>query len=244
MSAGEPTRSGGERGRAPRIDDVLRAVERRTSGGEHTSSVGSVSAELREEFPGLGLRYRLVDRGSGRSPKVVKERLRELSDRFTGAQAITMRQKPIPWAYRVFFRHIGLDPDRTLTPIEQLSLDRMKQGRFRSQNLLDDALTIAIVETGVAVRAFDADKVVGEPNLRGSDHGEPLAGRPGPLPPGTLVIADHRRPLALLFGATGAEIGVHPHTRRTLLVAIQVKGVSDVVADEALWLAASVMSTA
>jgi DNA/RNA-binding domain of Phe-tRNA-synthetase-like protein len=226
------------------IDDVLRAVERRAPGGADPSSLGSVSAELREEFPGLGLRYRLVERGSGRSPKAVKERLRELSDRFAGAQAITLRQKPIPWAYRVFFRHIGLDPDRTLTPIEQLSLDRMKQGHFRSQNLLDDALTIAIVESGVAVRAFDADKVTGEPNLRGSDHGEKLAGRPGPLPPGTLVIADERRPLALLFGATGAEIGVHPRTKRTLLVAIQVKGVSDIVADEALWVAATMMASA
>lgn len=225
------------------IDDVLRAVERRMPPGE-SSRLGSVSAELRDEFPGLALRYLRVERGSGRSPKVVKERLKELSDRFTGAQAIALRQKPIPWAYRVFFRHIGLDPDRTLTPIEQISLDRMKQGRFRSQNLLDDALTIAIVETGVAVRAFDADKVTGEPGLRGSDHGEKLAGRPGPLPPGTLVIADERRPMSLLFGATGAGIGVHPRTRRTLLVAILVNGVSDVVADEALWVAASVMASA
>ena len=226
------------------IDDVLRAVERRSPRGEGPSQLGTVSAELREEFPGLAIRWLLVERGSGRSPKVVKERLKELSDRFTGAQAITLRQKPIPWAYRVFFRHIGLDPDRTLTPIEQLSLDRMKQGRFRSQNLLDDALTIAIVETGVALRAFDADKVTGEPGLRGSDHGEALEGRPGALPPGTLVIADHRRPLALLFGATGARLGVHPRTRRTLLVAIQVKGVSDAVADEALWVAATVMASA
>jgi DNA/RNA-binding domain of Phe-tRNA-synthetase-like protein len=226
------------------IDDVLRSVERRAPRGEGPSRTGSVSSELREEFPGLGLRHLLVERGSGRSPKVVKERLRELSDRFTGAQAISLRQKPIPWAYRVFFRHIGLDPDRTLTPIEQLSLDRMKQGRFRSQNLLDDALTIAIVESGVAVRAFDADKVTGEPGIRGSDPGEELAGRPGPLPSGTLVIADVRRPLALLFGATGAEIGVHPRTRRTLLVSIQVKGVPDIVADEALWVAATVMASA
>jgi DNA/RNA-binding domain of Phe-tRNA-synthetase-like protein len=226
------------------IDEVLRDVERRAQAGQLHSRAGSVSSVLREEFPGLALRYLLVERGSGRSPKVVKERLRELSDRFTGAQAITLRQKPIPWAYRVFFRHIGLDPDRTLTPVEQLSLDRMKQGRFRSQNLLDDALTIAIVQSGVALRAFDADRVVGEPGLRGSDPGEELAGRPGPLPPETLVIADERRPLALLFGATGANLGVHPRTNRTLLVAIQVKGVSDMVADEALWEAAMVMGSA
>ena len=186
----------------------------------------------------------MVERGSGRSPKVVKERLRQLSDRFSGPQAITLRQKPIPWAYRVFFRHIGLDPDRTLTPVEQMSLDRMRQGSFKSQNLLDDALTIAVVESGVALLAFDADKVQGGLALRGSNAGEALAGRPAELPAGTLVIADELRPLALLFGAIGDGIGVHPRTGRTLLVAIQVKGVSDIVAEEALWLAATVMRSA
>lgn len=226
------------------IDDILRAAERRSAPrGTGESVAGVVSPELAEEFPGLALRSVLVERGSGRSPKVVKERLRLLSDRFTGAQAITLRQKPIPWAYRVFFRHIGLDPDRTLTPIEQMSLDRMKQGSFRSQNLLDDALTIAVVESGVALRAFDADRVTGRLALRGSDAGEALAGRPGELPQGTLVIADERRPLALLFGATGDGLGVHPRTKRTLLVAIQVKGVSDIVAEEALWMAATVMDS-
>jgi DNA/RNA-binding domain of Phe-tRNA-synthetase-like protein len=226
------------------IDDVLRAVEQRVPRGQMESRPGPVSAELRDEFPGLALRHLLVERGSGRSPAAVKERLRELSNRFTGAQAITLRQKPIPWAYRVFFRHIGLDPDRTLTPVEEVALERMKRGQFRSQNLLDDALTISISETGVALRAFDADQVTGEPGLRGSEPGEALAGRPGELPPGTLVVADERRPLALLFGATGERIGVHPKTKRTLLTAIQVKGVSDVVAEEALWVAATVMRSA
>jgi DNA/RNA-binding domain of Phe-tRNA-synthetase-like protein len=227
------------------IDDVLRAAERRSAPpGAGKSVAGTVSRELAEEFPGLAVRSLLVERGSGRSPKGVKERLRVLSDRFSGPQAITLRQKPIPWAYRVFFRHIGLDPDRTLTPVEQAALDRMKHGRFKSQNLLDDALTIGIVESGVALRALDADMVTGELALRGSEPGEALAGRPGDLPSGTLVIADERRPLALLFGATGDGIGVHPRTKRTLLVAVQVKGVPDIAAEEALWLAAEVMNSA
>jgi DNA/RNA-binding domain of Phe-tRNA-synthetase-like protein len=224
------------------IDDILRAAERRSAPrGAGESVPGTVARELAEEFPGLAIRSLLVECGSGRSPKGVKERLRVLSDRFSGPQAITLRQKPIPWAYRVFFRHIGLDPDRTLTPVEQVALDRMRHGGFKSQNLLDDALTIAIVESGVALRALDADEVAGALALRGSGPGEALAGRPGDLPAGTLVISDERRPLALLFGATGDGIGVHPRTKRTLLVAVQVKGVPDIAAEEALWLAAEIM---
>lgn len=208
------------------------------------SERGLVALALREELPGLGLSYVVVERGSGRSPAAVKQRLALLSDRFSGPQAIVLRQQQIPWAYRVFFRHIGLDPDRTLTPVEAAALQRMKHGKFRSQNLLDDALTIAIVESGVAVRAFDAAKVSGRLQIRPGEPGERLEGRPGELPAGTLTIADEVRPLALLFGAAAEGRGVHPRTKRTLLVAIQVKGVPDIAVEEALWLASSVMRSA
>jgi DNA/RNA-binding domain of Phe-tRNA-synthetase-like protein len=208
---------------------------------EALAEAGWVSAELRDEFPGLALRYVMVDRGSGRTPRGVKERLARLSDRFAGPQAINLRHQPIPWAYRVFYRHIGLDPDEQHTPVEAVALERMKKGGFVSQNLLDDALTIGIIESSVALRAFDANRVEGRIGIRQTQPGEPLEGRPGALPEGTLVIADESRPLALLFGAVGAGRGVTPRTKRTTLVAVQVQGVPDVAVEEALWLAADVL---
>ena len=45
-------------------------------------------------------------------------------------------------------------------------LERMRRGGFESKNLLDDALTIATVESGVAMRALDADRVSGVPGIR------------------------------------------------------------------------------
>jgi DNA/RNA-binding domain of Phe-tRNA-synthetase-like protein len=149
-----------------------------------------------------------------------------------------MRNQPIPWAYRVFFRHIGLDPDVQRTPVEALALERMKAGGFASRSRLDDALTIAIIESGVAVLALDADRVQGGLGIRGSGPGEALEGRPGELPPGTLVIVDEQRPLSLLFGATASGRGVGPKTKRTLLMAIGVAGVPEIAIEEALWLAA------
>ena len=122
-----------------------------------------MAPELREEFPGLALRYLLIEHGSGRAPRQVRERLAALSNRFSGPQAINLRHQPIPWAYRVFFRHIGLDPDEQQTPVEAIALERMKRGGFISRSLLDDALTIAIIESGVAMRAFDAGRVEGPP---------------------------------------------------------------------------------
>jgi DNA/RNA-binding domain of Phe-tRNA-synthetase-like protein len=208
---------------------------------EAVPEAGYVSPELREEFPGLGLRYLLIGRGSGRAPRAVKRRLAELSNRFSGPQAINLRHRPIPSAYRVFYRHIGLDPDHQQTPVEAIALERMMRGGFVSHSLLDDALTIAIIESGVALRAFDASRVEGRLGIRQTHRGEGLEGRPGELPPGTLVIADEARPVGLLFGATAAGRGVRPKTTRTALAAIQVKGVPDIAVEEAIWLAADVL---
>lgn len=208
---------------------------------ESAPEPGWVASVLDEEFPGLAIHCTTIDRGSGRSPAAVKEQLRDLSDRFGGAQAIHMREQPIPWAYRVFFRQIGLDPDTTRTPVEQLTLERMHDGAFKSKNRLDDALTIATIETGVALRAFDADKLEGRLGIRPSVPGEAFEGLVGPLATGTLVIADEKRAVEVLFGKTAEGRGVAPETKRTMLAAIGVKGVPDIALEEALWLAASAM---
>lgn len=205
---------------------------------------GFLDPSLGDEFPGLGLRWAFVDRGSGRSTPALKERLHILSNRFSGPQAINLRQRPIPWAYRVFFRHIGLDPDEQQTPVEAIALERMKKGGFVSQSLLDDALTVAIMESGVALRAFDADRVEPPLGIRPSAEGEVLEGRPGELPTGTLVVADQRRPVALLFGAIGSGRGVDRSTERMLICSIQVQGVPDIAVEEALWLVVEALRTA
>jgi DNA/RNA-binding domain of Phe-tRNA-synthetase-like protein len=202
---------------------------------------GWVDRTLAEEFPGLSIMTTTLSVGAGRSNEALKERLRALSDRFGGAQAIQLRQQAIPWAYRVFFRHIGLDPDQQPTPIEQLSLDRMRDGRFKSRNRVDDALTIAMVEVGVSLQAFDADQVEGRLGMRLSEEGEKFEGRVSPLPEGTIVIADEKRPLAVLFGKTAEGRGVGSKSARTALVAIGVRGVPEVALEEGLWVAASAM---
>ena len=102
--------------------------------------VGWVDHELADEFPDLALWTLRVQAQSGRSPQPVRERLGQLSGRITGGHVIHMRQDPVPWAYRVFWRQIGLDPDSTRTPVEQIALDRLKWGGLRSRNLLDLSL--------------------------------------------------------------------------------------------------------
>ncbi len=197
---------------------------------------GSVAPGVAAEFPGLYLRHADVPSGSGRSPRGLKQRLAVLSDRFAGPQAIAFRTKPIPHAYRVFFRHIGLDPDEQPTPAEAVVLERMLKGGFVSSNRLDDALAIAMVESGVPVLALDADRIAGGLTIRQTLPGEELEGRPGDLPEGTLVIADDQRPISLLFGAVASGRGVTPRTGRMKLVVVGVAGVPEIAVEEALWL--------
>jgi len=205
---------------------------------------GRVSSYVAEEFPGLGISWIEVDAAPGKSPEPVRERLRGLSDRFYGAHAIQMRQQPIPWAYRVFFRHIGLDPDVTRTPVEQLALDRLHDGAFVSRGLPADALTIAIAETGVALRPFDAGRLEGPLGIRDSAPGESLPGRSGELALGTLVITDDFGAVAPLFGEGGEQHAVGPHTSRVAVAAIEVEGVPRIASEEALWIAASELAQA
>ncbi len=211
------------------------------AGPDPTPKQGWVAPHLAGEFPGLGIAWIEVDARSGRSPEPVRRRLRDLSDRFYGAHAIQMRERPIPWSYRVFYRQIGLDPDRTRTPIEQLAFDRIHDGAFKSQGLPDDALTVAIAETGVALRGFDADRLEGDLCIRDSAPGESLAGRPGELSRGTLAIADGKRPIGLLFGPTGEDYAMGRDSSRLAIVAVQVNGVPQIAVSEALWMAAATL---
>ncbi len=215
-------------------------------GWEPLPEQGWVAPHIAAEFPGLGIAWVEVDARPGRSPEPVRRRLRDLSDRFYGSHAIHMRERPIPWAYRVFFRQIGLDPDRTRTPVEQLALDRLHDGAFVTRGLPGDALTIAIAETGVALRAFDAERIEGRLCIRDSAPGESFAGKAGELAQGTLTIADERRPVDLLFGGEVSESGqaVGRETRRVTIAAVQVKNVPQAAVDEALWIASAAIETA
>lgn len=203
---------------------------------------GWIAPELRREFPALRLRWLAHEGGSGRSPRDVKDRLRRLSDRYTGGKAVNLRQEPIPWAYRVFFRQVGIDPDEHRTAPEQVALDRMKWGSFRSRNLLDDAIVIATVETGVPVMALDADRVVPPLGLRLSVPGERLGGG-RPMSVRQIVVADSLTSVAVLFGDIADGRGVHPATQRMLLCSVAVKGVPEISVEEALWTAQDVLRT-
>lgn len=204
---------------------------------------GWVDAELAAELPGLELLQVSVDARARRSPRGVHRRLWALSNRFTGTRAVTLRREPIPAAYRAFFRQIGLDPDEQRTPPEAAALERMRRGGFPSRGLPQDALLVATVETGVATLALDAGRLEGEVGLRLAGGRERLGGEKDPvLRPGQVLLADEARPLGTLFGELADGLVIDRSTERMVLVAVRVRGVPRVIAEEALWIAVEVLT--
>lgn len=203
---------------------------------------GWCAREVEQELPGLALLSTHLEVGragslTGASPADLLSRLREKSNRFRGANAVAVRREPVPSAYRVFFRHIGLDPEVVRTPIEAAVFDRMMHGGFISTGLLQDVLLIALLDTGVPVWALDAECVDGPLGIRASAEGERL-GRgedASELPEGRLIVADAAAPLAVLFGEVAAEHAARSRSPRLLLFAVQVAGVPEIYAEEALW---------
>jgi DNA/RNA-binding domain of Phe-tRNA-synthetase-like protein len=203
---------------------------------------GAVDPALTEELPGLRLRWTLAAGGAGRTPAGLRERLGDASTRFRGANAVQLRTRPVPRAYRVFFRHVGLDPDVDRTPVEALAVDRLIRGELVTGDLVSDALILALMETGVPVVAFADETLAGEVVLRAAGTGETLpaeAGYAHDVPSGRLVLADDDGPVAILFGRMSEEHQPAKRTTRVRLVAIAVPGVPSAHVDEALWLAAT-----
>ena len=212
-------------------------------GTDAEPAVGFVAPDVAEEFPALRLRYLELEARPGRSSRGVKHRLRDMSSRFRGPQAVAMRQEPIPWAYRVFYRHIGLDPDADRTPVEHAAVQRLIQGAFKSRNRLDDALLIALVETGVPIWALDAATVQGALSIRLTGTGERLGRDAGAaLVSGRLVVADERSPLAVLFGDLAPDHVVTSRTARMTLFTVQVQGVPEIHVEEAIYTCVEILT--
>jgi DNA/RNA-binding domain of Phe-tRNA-synthetase-like protein len=199
--------------------------------------LGWVDPQVAEELPKLRIWQLRAEARDAPSPPALRERLRLLSDRFHGARAIAMRREPVPHAYRVLFRHIGIDPDDERTPVEAAALARLKHGGFQSQGLVADALLLAVVETGVPVWALDDERVEGGLGIRPATAGERLGrGELAPdLAPGRLVVADDGGPLAELFGELAPGHGVTPETTAMRLFSVQAPGVPGIHVEEALW---------
>lgn len=207
---------------------------------------GFVSVDVAAEFPGLRLDWMTVATPGGRlrsSPPAVVDRLGHLANRLRGADVVAMRSRPIPHAYRAFFRQIGLDPDVDRIPAERVAVERLLRGGFASVDLITDACLVALLETGVPVWALDADAIDQDGlGIRTTTSGD-AGWQPGSeyLEPGILAVVDGTTVHGLLFGDPAIAGAVHPRTTRVALFSVAVGGVPAIHVDESLWICADLI---
>jgi len=200
-------------------------------------ALGWIDAELAGELPDLRLIELRVEAGTGPSRPEIRERLRYLSRRMSGGEAVAQRTRPIPQAYRVLFRHLGLDPDEHRTPAEAVVVERLVKGEFPHDNRLDDAITVAVAETGVPIWGLDDERLDGPLGVRPARAGERLGADKyaDELPAGRLVVADAEQPVAVLFGRLAPSHLVTGDTTVTRLFSVQAPGVPSIHVEEALF---------
>ncbi len=210
-------------------------------------AAGFVEPQLSDEFPGLRLDWISVEVTPRRdSPQPVKQRLQTLSNRYRGANVVAMRTQAVPHAYRSFFHQIGLDPDVTRIPSEEAAVARLLSGRFPSRGLVEDAMLIALVETGVPVWALDGGLVdVGGLGIRTSVAGDHLGSgeRAIAVPPGRLVVADAQLVHGILFGELAPGHVADRRSTRLVLFSVGVDGVPAIHVEEALWTGLEVLTS-
>lgn len=199
--------------------------------------LGWVDLAVAAEFPDLELHELTVAVGTGRSAPEIRRRLRYLSGRMRGAEAVALRTRPVPHAYRVLFRHLGMDPDEQRPPAEALVVQRLIRGEYPAENRLDDAITVAVAETGVPVWALDEDRLEGALGLRPARAHELLGTgeHADELPPGRLAVADGAGAVGILFGRLAPSHLVTRHTRTTRLFAVRAPAVPAIHVEEALF---------
>ena len=126
----------------------------------------------------------------------------------------------MPSAYRVLFRHLGLDPDVQRVPAEEAAVQRLLDGAFLPVDRVRDALLVALAETGVPLWAVDAATIDGDLELR-TGEGEGL------------VITDERATVADLFGPVRPGFAVARRTSAIRLYGVQAPGVPAIFVAEA-----------
>jgi phenylalanyl-tRNA synthetase beta chain len=105
-------------------------------------------------------------------------------------------------------------------PTPDYMRERLERAGLRSIDAAVDVTNYVLLELGQPLHAFDLDRLTGGIVVRECKPGEVLTlldGTEQTLQPGTLVIADHAKPLALAGVMGGADSGVAESTTNLLL---------------------------
>ena len=162
-----------------------------------------IDGEVRDRFPDLNVLLMELD-----SVRVLEysEELEgfksEIYDKLRKRYKLeSLKDDPLVKTYRNFFWRIGIDPTK-IRPAAEALLRRILSGRGIPRiNTLVDSYNLASAESGIALAAFDSEKIDGDMIMRFAKEGEEFIGigmrKPKTLRGGEIVVADSSRLVAI-----------------------------------------------
>lgn len=169
-----------------------------------------------------------VGKSSSELERFEEEVLKEVSKRYS---LETVKDVAVFRLYRDFFWSIEIDPTKTRPAAEAL-IRRVLAGRpIPKINSLVDAYNLASIKTGIALAAFDEDKIRGGITARYSEPGEEFLGigmiNPIRLEGREIVIADEEKLLAVYPYRDSDQTKITESTRNVLLMICGAPGISE-----------------
>jgi DNA/RNA-binding domain of Phe-tRNA-synthetase-like protein len=191
----------------------------------------SLIPELKKEHPGLiALEWRIkavhVERRSSELEDFKKAFIDKVRRRYTLPQ---LKDEEVFRRYRDFFWRLGIDPTK-IRPASEALIRRVLRGKEIPRiNTLVDAYNLASMESGIALAAFDIDRLEGGLLLRYAEEGESFTGigmkKEKILKGGEIVIEDGRKLIAIYPYRDADNTRITCGTTNVLLVACGVPGI-------------------
>lgn len=184
----------------------------------------SIQPQLKEHFPELRV---LICRVEGVKVEMEKSELQQFKEKVAeeikqAYDLATVKDVPIFRAYRDFFWRAGIDPTK-VRPAAEALIRRVLAGKpIPAINTLVDSYNLASIRTGIAMGAFDAEKLSGPLVLRFARAGEKFLGigmdEPIELAGNELVVSDAEKLIAIYPYRDADETKATLETRNVLVL--------------------------
>jgi DNA/RNA-binding domain of Phe-tRNA-synthetase-like protein len=190
-----------------------------------------IEADLRKKFPELsaidwyiaGVKVERESRGLEDFKKLAVARIKDNYD------LARLKDEDLFRCYRDFFWRLGIDPTKIRPASEALIRRVLLSKPLPRINTLVDAYNLASMESGIALAAFDADKLKGKPRMRFARPGEAFLGigmkKEKTLHGGEIVIEDSHELIAIYPYRDAENTKITFNTTNVLLVACGVPGI-------------------
>ena len=157
-----------------------------------------------------------------------------------------LKDNPVIRAYRDFYWRLGIDPTKTRPSSEALVRRALRSGSIPLINNVVDLGNVASIKTMVPIGIYDLDKATPPLTLRRARTGElfhPIGGSPEVLSDRDVVLADSGGVVMHVFPhRDSVHTMVTKETKRILIVACGVRGVSEERVQEAVELASKLIA--